>query len=606
MVSTNSRTAAGARPTSGAALLVAVALSTTVTSAANINLYIHYPNASLNANWLSNSRDCCYAETLGAECSCYLFGVDYQACATELHTAECPGALAAFDKTFQVGDFNFIGNDTWMKALPLGDNYSGYVTVDIYAPQVYGLVNNELRVSSSVTDCYNNPAAIEMSPELCQQTGNPWTVAVSAGVSTDLHVYPGFGFFVGKTEVILNQFYSPQLDNHRNVSVFVPASILNNGLKRKVDVLVLLDGSDSVVDSFATRGGFEAAQASGRAPESIMIGITALEFAYDFNFDQRTYELTYAFEDNAEDSCISGARTGGSDLLLAWIDEDVIPAVLNKVGIAGMLRGDVTLAGGSLGGLTSCYGAASRPETFQRAICLSPSNCFRYAHGSLVPTIKNLTMLPKAVFQFLGAEVIGDTYDSTSRINTIFDNQTQLNFLMREDAAWKSMGMQPLNFTQGSFVGKDTVYAQNPYPWATIGNAPDNMIMSFHIPGGQHSPWTWQQEFNFALNYIYRANRTYPLRIPFQERLQYLSVSANPTDFHCADDGDDKDGDDGLTFKLLLSLSIILFFGLVVESVLLFQAKRTISNRDTKRKMPMSYEVESPVQSTELRSHGKK
>ena len=44
---------------------------------------------------------------------------------------------------------------------------------------------------------------------------------------------------------------------------------------------------------------------------------------------------------------------------------------------------------GSLGGLTSCYAAAKYPETYARAVCSSPTNCFNFASGGLTSVIKN-------------------------------------------------------------------------------------------------------------------------------------------------------------------------------------------------------------------------
>lgn len=61
--------------------------------------------------------------------------------------------------------------------------------------------------------------------------------------------------------------------------------------RRPVNVMVLLDASEAVVDNFARRGGFEAGQALGTVPESIMVGISTLEFTLKgtYPFDQRGY-----------------------------------------------------------------------------------------------------------------------------------------------------------------------------------------------------------------------------------------------------------------------------------------------------------------------------
>ena len=60
--------------------------------------------------------------------------------------------------------------------------------------------------------------------------------------------------------------------------------------------------------------------------------------------------------------CIDGtySSTGGSQLMLQWLDEVVIPAVLAKLGEGrSVARGEVSITGGSVGGLTPCYAAVA-------------------------------------------------------------------------------------------------------------------------------------------------------------------------------------------------------------------------------------------------------
>lgn len=233
-----------------------------------------------------------------------------------------------------------------------------------------------------------------------------------------------------------------------------------------------------------------------------MLGVTTLEFALQGNFDQRTYELTYATAEPGG-SCISGARTGGSDAFLSWVDEYVIPAAVAKL---GMLRGEVTIAGGSLGGLTSCYAASRFPNSFSRAICMSPSNCFNYVTGGLAPVIasnfKLTGSIPKAVVQFLGAESYVE----------LFGGESQLDFLEQDESAWRGIGMTAApvatSYTPGDPSG-DT-----PYGYSALQDAPAHQVASFLLPGGQHSPFTWQREFSTALGLIYRSSPQDPQRPP--------------------------------------------------------------------------------------------
>ena len=111
-----------------------------------------------------------------------------------------------------------------------------------------------------------------------------------------------------------------------------------------------------------------------------------------------TYDIA-----NSE-SCISGeyGPTGGTDLLLQWIDQDILPAVMAKL---NMTLGEVSITGGSLGGLTSCYAVSARPDLFSRAVCSSPSNCFNTGQMATEITANYAATgkAPKTVIQFLGS-----------------------------------------------------------------------------------------------------------------------------------------------------------------------------------------------------------
>jgi hypothetical protein len=257
--------------------------------------------------------------------------------------------------------------------------------------------------------------------------------------------------------------------------------VLQNRVSRPVNIMFVLDGSLSAIDSYAKRTGFEAGQSQGQVPESIMIGISTMEMAYALDFNQRTYELSY---DDALDyptaTCISG-NTGGASLLLQWLDEDVVPAVLALLGDAGMQRGEVSMTGGSMGGLTSCYAAAARPDFVQRAVCSSPSSCFNYGNGGLSTLITNEHARhgsrPKTVIQFQGVEIFDEDLSSQQGDETLFSN------FVNDDTAWRNIGMEALSTTR-SYVPADP--PSIPFGYATLDASPDSVVMSYIVPEGQH------------------------------------------------------------------------------------------------------------------------
>eukprot|EP00854_Cymbomonas_tetramitiformis_P022561 gene22561-27233_t len=344
---------------------------------ATIELEIRFSESSLEDSFFTSEED-------------RVFGVNWYTCQSEIRSAACPGGQATWRPEYWVTSKDRIVNDTWKKVIQTGPEYTGPVSLDLFAPMP--LVFSPEGVpsfTSSVTWCYNKPEDQEMAGEICPQNGVPWTVQITSVKETvTLTAYPGFGLAHGKTSNLLPALYSPQLNNTRDVAVYVPPTLLQNKVRRPVNVMVLLDASLSVVESFASRAGFESAQLTGVAPESIMIGITAIEFARAGDFDQRTFELTYA-PIKQGGSCIIGARSGGCDFLLDWIDHTVIPAALMKIGDTGMTRGEI---------------AKNYQETGRR---------------------------PKTVIQYLGAEVY---------------NQSQLEYLMRDETAWKQIGMQQMEF----------------------------------------------------------------------------------------------------------------------------------------------------------------
>jgi hypothetical protein len=60
-------------------------------------------------------------------------------------------------------------------------------------------------------------------------------------------------------------------------------------MSRKMNIMIVLDGALSTIETYSKRTGFEANQMMGVIPESIMIGVTTVEFAYAGDFNQQTY-----------------------------------------------------------------------------------------------------------------------------------------------------------------------------------------------------------------------------------------------------------------------------------------------------------------------------
>lgn len=469
-------------------------------NAALLEVRLHFPITKLNDAYYEATSD----NTL--------FGINYVTCfdAQDYSQNSCPGGEGVFTTLLRITPNNFVGNDTWSISLPVND-WIGNGYVDIYTPQVYA-PNGDSYYQSPVTAC-TQKEIYEMGGEMCQQQGSAWTVFIDTS-DIVLDVYPAFGVEEGTTYTILPDLYSPQLNNSRNVSAYVPSSITQNTVKRPVGVLILLDGSQAIVDTFSRRGGFEAGQAEGSVPESIMIGITALEFALAGDFDERTYEMTYAESLDDSQSCPQGnGPTGGSDKLLDWIDSEVIPQALESL---GMECGEVSIAGGSLGGLTSCYAASKYPHVFARALCMSLTNCFNFGVGGLAPVIETnfetSKLAPKSVIQLMGAEGLVEVFGDS--------NETQYDFMVKDELAWRSIGLEPMSWNVDKV---EQMWSGAPFGYWSEIPAPENAIMTFILPGGQHAQTTWEREFAMSLAPLYRPSPSNPTRLPLSETIRYIS-----------------------------------------------------------------------------------
>ena len=236
-----------------------------------ITVEIKFSESSLDSTFFSKGTGYPYG---------YVFGVDWYTCQSSQHNCkqndchdepECPGGNAIYQNEYMVHNANDkVGNDTWHKQLVVDGGFTGDVSIDIFAPLPLEVGPDGIGFSSSVTWCATKWRN-EMGGELCMANGAMWTVHVDgSGDPITLTVYPGFGMGVGETSEMFPAMYSPQLNNSRKVPVYVPSTVLQNKVKRVVDIMVILDGSEEVVQKFSTLGGFESAQTAGFVPESIM------------------------------------------------------------------------------------------------------------------------------------------------------------------------------------------------------------------------------------------------------------------------------------------------------------------------------------------------
>jgi predicted alpha/beta superfamily hydrolase len=87
------------------------------------------------------------------------------------------------------------------------------------------------------------------------------------------------------------------------------------------------------------------------------------------NTDARMFEYTYS-----KDPSQPGG--GGANLYLDFLERTVLPLAATQFRLIGATAADgldIGMMGSSLGGLVSCYAGWTRPTTFRRLGCMSPS-----------------------------------------------------------------------------------------------------------------------------------------------------------------------------------------------------------------------------------------
>ena len=116
--------------------------------------------------------------------------------------------------------------------------------------------------------------------ELCNQLGTPYTVMIDdPSAQYTVEAFPAFGFMSGSASNLLTAFPSPTLDlpgmasTVRDVPIYVPPSLSQNRVARKLNIMVAFDSDLEVVESFAFRAGFERAQLSEHAHQPILLGV---------------------------------------------------------------------------------------------------------------------------------------------------------------------------------------------------------------------------------------------------------------------------------------------------------------------------------------------
>lgn len=393
-----------------------------------------------------------------------------------------------------------------------------------------------------------------------------------------MNIYPAFGLLQDRNvSALLNtrDLSQPTFGHStiasRDINVYIPPSILQNTIKRPIHILVANDGSLQEVKTYISSG-FDVAVQNGIAPESILVGIPQtgdscnrnyeLSFSnckpYWAKYNRGTSPATYSNYYGCPGSDLECEYFGGNDDYLTWIYEVILPAVVEKL---GMTMGEVSIVGGSMGGLTACYAASKYPDRFTRGYCYAPAMMWNF--GELAHVIKHnyyhavMKKLPKAVVFEIGHEA----YDVfLNKSNSITKNLLQLGDDVLK--AWQSVGMQSLELTTNMISSSQNKY--DSYDSTVAGSVPPHMVIYYNSRGTFHAPQMWQTSFMLHLHAFYRPGFNSTDRMQCVDYQYYIGQQSNSDGNNDDDSVTSAYRDATIAVSVVAGLSIVLIISIVL------------------------------------------
>lgn len=236
-------------------------------------------------------------------------------------------------------------------------------------------------------------------------------------------VYP---YFTTESGVYLTipKIYSPQLDNSRDIVVYLPPSVLENGLRPWYPTLVTHDGQNMFNESTAFDGSWRTQQTieslleAGKMEEIVVVAV--------YNNENRTSELTYSVDPEHN---FGGAK---GNLYLDFIRDTVLPTLSKKFPLTPdvMERG---ILGASLGGLMSCFAGWTRPDEYTRAACMSSSFWWNSEDFNNDVMVQAKPPSPKRTIFYLDSGDTGDLQDDLMQTIRVHDHMEKLGWTSDED-----------------------------------------------------------------------------------------------------------------------------------------------------------------------------
>jgi len=230
--------------------------------------------------------------------------------------------------------------------------------------------------------------------------------------------YAGRPYTVAGTLRVHPQFYSPQLDNHRDIVVYLPPTYRQQP-ERRYPVLYMHDGQNLFDEHQSFAGEWEVDETmerlGGEGLEAIVVGIPNMGL-------HRLAEYS-PFRDDS----LGG---GDGDKYLAFIVETLKPLIDIDARTLSDSR-HTGILGSSMGGLISLYAFFCRPDVFGFAGAMSPSSW--YARGAIYDYIAAIAEPnPGKIYLDVGTREFSDYADADQRSRRYTERVRHLKALLVE------------------------------------------------------------------------------------------------------------------------------------------------------------------------------
>lgn len=181
--------------------------------------------------------------------------------------------------------------------------------------------------------------------------------------------------------------HSPELDNHRDITVCLPPSYETHP-DRRYPVLYMHDGQNLFDDLSSYSGEWQVDESLERLAqeglEIIVVGIPNLAGQRDNEYNFHKHSV----------------RGGGKAPLYIQYLANTLKPLIDQDFRTLSDRDHTGLMGSSMGGLISLYGFFSRPDVFALAGVLSPA--FWLTEGEYVPWLSNVIHHPGRIYMDVG------------------------------------------------------------------------------------------------------------------------------------------------------------------------------------------------------------